>query len=112
MSFSVYKCVIKWISKVLLRTSGNVIKHAFRRLERNSIKLVTMKSHLRFNETCLNNELLPKYTNIRMKDNAARDKDFVKDFRRDILLEEIRKQKENVIALDSEVSGSDLDLRS
>ena len=53
-----------WLSKVILKISDLNIKNKFRKLERISLKIAAVKSHLMFNETCLNNNLLPKYTNI------------------------------------------------
>ena len=36
----------------------------FRDLEKLNLKLVSLESHRTFNETCINNDLLPTYTNI------------------------------------------------
>ena len=33
-------------------------------IERISLKIIKLSCHLSFNETCLNNNLLPTYTNI------------------------------------------------
>ena len=38
----------------------------FLELEKLQLKLISLKSHRTFNETCLNNDLLPTYTNIYM----------------------------------------------
>ena len=64
----------------------------FRELEKLQLKLVCLVSHRTFNETCLNNDLLPTYTNIRLHDEAARTKEYVLDFRRKILSNEIQGQ--------------------
>ena len=55
--------LIKWYSKVALRVAEKNIKLSFRDLEKSSIKLTETKSHRAFNECCIINNLLPKYTN-------------------------------------------------
>ena len=42
------------------------MKKSFRDLERNTLKLERNKSHLMFNETCYNNDILPTYTNMKL----------------------------------------------
>ena len=39
-----------------------------------------------FNETCLNNNLLPTYTNIRLHDDATKAESFVSDFRKELIV--------------------------
>jgi hypothetical protein len=74
-SFPKYRFLIKimeninvfltfWLSKVILKISNNNIKLKFREIEKRSIKLLEVKCHRIFNETCINNNLLPTYTNI------------------------------------------------
>ena len=53
-----------WLSFVILRISNEEIKLKFRKIERISLKIVHLSCHLSFNETCLDNSLLPQYTNI------------------------------------------------
>ena len=50
------------MSKIILNIINRECLIKFRNLEKNKIKLVTVKSHLLFNITCVNNELLPNYT--------------------------------------------------
>ena len=56
--------IVIWMSKVILKILPADIKSLFRLIEKNAIKLCTLKSHQAFNSTCLNNNLLPNYTNI------------------------------------------------
>ena len=44
----------RWLSKVILRTSTATNLHLYRILERTSLKLISARSHLLFNETCYN----------------------------------------------------------
>ena len=54
----------RWLSRCILRVTSEKIKLKFRQLEKCKLKNIKEKSHLVFNETCLNNNLLPVYTNI------------------------------------------------
>ena len=61
---NIRRVVIKWLSRTVLKTSSADIIRMFRDLEKLQLKLVCLVSHRTFNETCLNNDLLPTYTNI------------------------------------------------
>jgi len=60
----VHKYIVKWLSFIILKNTNRDVLKLFRDLERIKIKLVKKRSHLVFNQTCLNNKLLPTYTNI------------------------------------------------
>ena len=53
-----------WLSRCILKTAALGMKAKFRELERLHLKIIKERSHLKFNEVCLNNDLLPIYTNI------------------------------------------------
>ena len=86
--------IINWLSKVILKIIPADIKMLYRNVEKSNIKLCTIMSHYTFNTTCLNNNLLPNYTNVRLHNEVTRTEDFVLDFRRKLLTEEINKQLE------------------
>ena len=54
----------RWLSRCILRATNEEIKLKFRELEKYKLKNLKAKSRLVFNETCLNNNLLPVYKNI------------------------------------------------
>ena len=58
------KTLAKWLSFCILRTSSPELKKAFREAERLQERIIKLKTHLKFNKTCLINNLLPTYTNI------------------------------------------------
>ena len=60
----VRKFLIRWFSSTILRHSPRNIILKFRQIEKLLNKIVHLKGHLSFNETCFNNALLPVYTNI------------------------------------------------
>ena len=57
-------CLSRWLSRCILKVTFENIKLKFRELEKYKIKNLRDKSHLIFNETCLNNDRLPVHTNI------------------------------------------------
>ena len=53
-----------WLSLIILKTLPTEIKQLYRKYEKNKLKLTILIAHRLFNETCINNNLLPIYTNI------------------------------------------------
>ena len=99
----------KWVSKVILKISNRDMIHAYRVLERNTVKLIRTTSHRNFNETCLNNNLLPNYSKIKLPDKVAREK-FTKDFRRKIVNSEIEEQDKEIENLRFTILNNEKDL--
>ena len=93
---------MKWLSLTILRTSSQQIKCDFRKLEKLKIKIVKLKSHLSFNETCKINQLLPTYTNVRLHDDAATAETFVLEFRLNLVERQIKEQRSAILLLESE----------
>jgi len=56
--------VTKWLSLIVFKKSSENIKNLYRKIERTRIKLIKIKCHLSFNETCIINKLLPTYINV------------------------------------------------
>ena len=52
------------LSFSVLNACSDEQKSKFRLCERTLLKITCISSHLSFNETCVNNNLLPTYTNI------------------------------------------------
>ena len=53
-----------WLSYIILKRCNQGILDKYREIEKIAIKVHSLASHLSFNETCLNNSLLPTYRNI------------------------------------------------
>ena len=47
------KTLTKWLSFCILRTSSPELKRAFREAEKLQEKIIKLKTHLKFNKTCL-----------------------------------------------------------
>ena len=95
-----------WMSKIILNISDVKTKNIFRNSERIYGKLIRMRYHLRFNEACLQHNLLPIYTNIKLHDEAAKPQQFVTEFRRNLIANENEKQRSNIHQLESALDES------
>jgi len=97
------KYAVIWYSKIVLNHISTDTRKIFRNLEKKSKKLISLKSHLNFNIICLNENLLPKYTNFKLHDAAAREEKFVENCRRQLIERQIREEKLSVTELSTEV---------
>ena len=59
--------------------------------------------HRNFNEICKNENLLPKYTNFKLHDAAAREEDLVKNCRSQLIDRQIEDQELNISRLTKEI---------
>lgn len=101
------KYLIVWLSFVIFKTTkSNEIISIVKKLEKIKLKIIKMACHLKFNETCINNSLLPTYTNIKLHDEAARQEPFVLQFRKDLIIREINDQKKSIDSLSTEYHES------
>jgi len=56
--------VIKWRSLTILKSMDEDEKNKFRKLEKQYKKMIKAQLDLEYNEICLNNDILPKYSNV------------------------------------------------
>ena len=103
--------LVRWLSFIILRTSTPQVKREYRKIERSKVKILKLKCHQAFNETCVINKLLPTYTNVRLHDDAAREETFVLDFRLKLVKRQIAEQREEIITAESDFN-LELDLCS
>ena len=108
--FNYFYILIKWYSKIVLKVSPTNVVHLFRTLEKNSVKLVKTLAHRSFNETCSNNKLLPNYTDFKLHDAATRRKDFVHEFRHELVSNEIADQNTEIDDLEKVIASNESDL--
>lgn len=74
-------------------------KRTLRSIEQNNKKILKCKYALVFNKTCIKENILPKYTNIKLNDPATRQQDFTKEFRRKLVEHEIKKKEDQYVFL-------------
>ena len=58
--------IIQWYSRSIFNFQPSEIKQLFRKIETKSKQLITNNLHQEFNNICLNENLLPIYTNINL----------------------------------------------
>ena len=56
--------IIQWYSRSIFNFQPYEIKQLFRKIETKSKQLITNNLHQEFNKICLNENLMPIYTNI------------------------------------------------
>ena len=83
------KYATKWMSFTAVKYADNNEKIAFIKIERLQNKIIKLKCHLQFNETCIINKMLPTYTNVNLHDDAARNEEFVLEFRLNFIKRQI-----------------------
>ena len=105
------KCVIKWLSKSVFNFQDDSNKKLFRILEKLSKKFISTELHLLFNEICLNENLLPRYTDFKLHDAVARNERFVQDCRKQLISRQIDEQKKLIEELIPQISTSKQELR-
>ena len=71
-------------------------RRAVRNIESTSRKIINAKASVVFNEQCIYNNLLPTFTNIRLNNEAVQSRQFTQDFRRNLVLEEVKEKKTTV----------------
>ena len=88
------KYIILWLTRCILKILKNEEKTLFRNIERNKMKLIKAEEHIKFNEQCLQHNLFPIFTNIKLHDANAGSQPFVQKFRKELIFNEIKKHKE------------------
>ena len=76
----------------LLHDLPSVARRAVRNIETTSRKIINARASVVFNEQCITNNLLPKFTNIRLNSEAVQRRKFTLDFRRNLVLDQIREK--------------------
>ena len=67
---------------ILLQQLTPPVRALTRKLEREEKKLVTCSSGVSFLKTCIKEDLLPNFTDIRSYDPATKEKDFTIKYRK------------------------------
>ena len=81
----------------------NVQKNLIRSLEHLYKKLIKANFAVTFNETCLNENKLPVYTNVKPHDPAVRQQSFLKAFHKRHVEHQIETKKNVIKELDQEI---------
>ena len=69
------------------------------------MKLIKAEEHVKFNEQCLQHNLFPIFTNIKLHDANAGSQPFVQKFHKELIFNEIKKHKEQISLLDNNINS-------
>ena len=75
-----------------------------RKLENTRKKIINCQNAVVFNSTCIRENLLPSFTNLRLHDQAVQQRRFTQDFRRKLVDEETNNKKTQLARLQGELS--------
>ena len=89
----------------------NTIK-VIQEFERIQKKICRHKMSIMFNEICINEEMLPKYTYFKLHDPAAHKYNSTLEYRRDLVKRQITLCKNNIHSLHLESSTAKMPLHS
>lgn len=78
-------------------------KKLIRTIERTNRKLAKAHNSLVYNETCIKEDILPKYTNLKLHDPAAKETSFTKEYRKNLVVYQIECKRKVVQALKDEL---------
>ena len=73
-----------------------------RSIEKLQKKLINARNAVIFNETCIENGLFPKYTNLRLHDPAIQERQFTLHFRRSLVEEQLHDKNVEVTKLEQQ----------
>ena len=91
---SINKAVITFLSKVVLRLLNQDQKLQFRKLEAITKKFSKLEDDIKYLNFCFDNQLLPKFTDFRLYDVSALNDDATIEFKKYLLLREIKKKED------------------
>ena len=91
----------------IMSTFGDVLsqlepetRNTIRRIEQNQKKITNTYYAVVFDKRCLQEGLLPNFTNIRLHDPAVRKSQFTLDFRRKLTEEQVKLKERKLLGLD------------
>ena len=86
------------------------VRTKIRRIETQEKKLAKTKVAILFNRTCLNENLLPTYTNITTHDPAARNERFTIEYRKQLIYRQVACKSEQIVQLQEDIAEKYEDL--
>ena len=87
---------------ILLKNFNPQIRSIIRKKERIWRKIKRKKMSVVFNELCINEGLLPKYTIHKLHDAAAKQNKTITEFRKELILKQITSSKKDIEQLNEE----------
>ena len=78
---------------LLLKKLDSTQRKTIRSLENNRKKLIKNRYSISFNKTCINESILPKYSDIKIHEPAVRKAKFSKEYRLKLVKYQLRKKE-------------------
>ena len=88
----------------LLHNLSSENKLTIRKLEKLNRKISKCETAIIFNRQCIQEDILPKYSNIRLHDPAARKQKFTKEFRKNLVQLQLKNKEKNLEKLKGKVN--------
>ena len=86
----------------LIHDLDDPTKQICRKFERCLLKLTKTKLNVVFNETCIQENILQKYTNINLHDEAAEHEEITKEFRMKLVKRQLENGKTKLTEIEQE----------
>ena len=109
-SLKIKNAFVNWLSITCFKTLQPHQRKTFRILEKLILKKVKLICHLEFNKTCLINKLLPTYTNLNLHDGAAKEEEFVLDFRKNLIERQSEEQENEITIVENQIAEAHVSL--
>ena len=90
------------LGDIISETSQNA-RNIVRNIEKTQKKVITAKNAVVFHQTCISNDILPKFTDIRLHNPAVRRHQITLDFRKKLVEEQLKEREERVRELEAEL---------
>ena len=88
----------------LIHDLDDPTKQICRKFERCLLKLTKTKLNVVFNETCMQENILPKYTNINLHDEAAEHEEITNEFRMKLVKRQLENGKIKLVEIEKETT--------
>ena len=87
-----------------LNVIPDTTKKTFNKTQKTTRKLVKARTAVLFNEVCLKENILPKYSNVRLHDQRAKKQPFTESFRRNLVEHQLKVKETEVSELEQKLS--------
>jgi len=95
-NFTLFYSIIKWRSRTILRSATETEMKLFRTLEKSLKQVHKLSLDIEFNQLCLINRLLPKYSQLRLHDEGAQRDQETTGFRQHLVKRQVTQLEEQL----------------
>ena len=99
-----------------LRSLPDATKKTFNKIQKLNRKLSKARTAVLFNDICIKEDILPKYTNLRLYDHRAKKQPFTETLRRNLVEYQLKQKEEQVkeleqklVTLHDQLNGSEIE---